>query len=129
MFHANGQKQDKVINERNNWQDLQKTLEIGQLVFLDKASINCAMTRLCGCGEKHAIVEDYGSDARFERTSILATVRLSGVNAPTTFKGTLNGEIFALYVRYVLAPTLNAGYVVFLDICLHTRWQECLSYL
>ena len=115
MLHANGQKRDDVINERKNWQDLQKTLEIGQLVFLDEASVNCAMTRLRGWGEKHARVEDYVPDARFERTSILATVRLSGVNAPVTFKGTLNGDIFALYVKYVLAPTLNVGDVVFLD--------------
>jgi hypothetical protein len=94
---------------------LQKTLEVRQLVFLDEASINCAMTRLRGWGEKNAMVEDYVPDARFERTSILATVRLSGVNAPVTFKGTLNGDVFALYVKYVLAPTLNAGDVVFLD--------------
>jgi len=94
---------------------LQKTLEVGQLVFLDEASINCAMTRLRGWGEKNARVEDYVPDARFERTSILATVRLSGVNAPVTFKGTLNGELFALYVKYVLAPTLDVGDVVFLD--------------
>jgi len=66
---------------------LQKTLEIGQLVFLDEASINCAMTRLRGWGKKNARVENYVSDAHFERTSILATVRLSGVNAPVTFKG------------------------------------------
>jgi transposase len=58
---------------------------------------------------------DYVPDARFERTSILATVRLLGVNAPITFKGTLNGDIFALYVKYVLAPTLSGGDVVFLD--------------
>jgi len=73
------------------------------------------MTRLRGWGDKHARVVDYVSDARFERTSILATVRLSGVNAPVTFKGTLNGEVFALYVKYVLAPTLDVGDVVFLD--------------
>ncbi|MCL1970149.1 MAG: transposase [Candidatus Bathyarchaeota archaeon] len=73
------------------------------------------MTRLCGWGEKHARVEDCVPDARFERTSILATVRLSGVNAPITFKGTLNGDIFGLYVKYVLAPTLSVGDVVFLD--------------
>jgi transposase len=60
-------------------------------------------------------VADYVPDARFERTSILATVRLSGVNAPVTFKGTLNGDIFGLYVKYVLAPTLSVGDVVFLD--------------
>ena len=73
------------------------------------------MTRLYGWSEKHSRVVDYVPDARFERTSILATVRLSGVNAPVTFKGTLNGEVFALYVKYVLAPTLSAGDVVFLD--------------
>jgi len=115
MLHANGQKRDDVVKERNDWQDLQKTLEVGQLVFLDEASINCAMTRLWGWGEKNARVVDYVPDARFERTFILATVRLSGVNAPVTFKGTLNGDLFALYVKYVLAPTLNEGDVVLLD--------------
>jgi transposase len=90
-------------------------LDIDKLVFLDEASINCAMTRLRGWGDKHTRVVDYVPDARFERTSILATVRLSGVTAPITFKGTLNGDLFALYVKYVLAPTLNVGDVVFLD--------------
>jgi transposase len=94
---------------------LQKTLEIGQLVFLDECGINLALTRLYGWGEKHSRVEDYVPDARFERTSIISTVRLSGVNAPITFKGTLNSDFFALYVKYVLAPTLNAGDVVLLD--------------
>jgi transposase len=60
-------------------------------------------------------VEDYVPDARFGRTSIIAAVRLSGVTAPVTFKGTLNGEVFALYVKYVLAPTLSVGDMVFLD--------------
>jgi transposase len=73
------------------------------------------MTRLYGWGEKHARVEDYVPDARFERTSVLSAVRLSGVNAQVSFKGSLNGDIFALYVKYVLAPTLNAGDVVLLD--------------
>jgi hypothetical protein len=30
-------------------------------------------------------------------------------------KGALNGELFALYVKYVLVPTLNVGDVVLLD--------------
>jgi transposase len=94
---------------------LQKTLEVGQLVFLDECGINYAMTRLYGWGERHVRVEDYVPDARFERTSVLSAVRLSGVDASVSFKGVLNGDIFALYVKYVLAPTLNAGDVVLLD--------------
>ena len=73
------------------------------------------MTRLYGWGERHARVEDYVPDARFERTSVLSAVRLSGVNAQVSFKGSLNGDIFSLYVKYVLAPTLNVGDVVLLD--------------
>jgi transposase len=42
-------------------------------------------------------------------------VRLSGVSIPVTFKGTLNGDLFGLYVKYVLAPALNAGDVVLFD--------------
>ena len=84
------------------------------------------MTHLRGWGKKHARVVDYVPDARFERTSILATVRLSGVNAPVTFKGTLNGDIFALYVKYVLAPTLSAGVWFFWIVCLRTWWLGCL---
>jgi len=115
MLHANGQKRADVIKERTDWRELQTTLDVGQLVFLDECGVNLAMTRLYGWGERCVRVVDYVPDTRFERSSILATVRLSGVNAPITFKGTLNGDIFALYVKYVLAPTLNAGDVVLMD--------------
>ena len=115
MLHANGQKRSDVVKERADWQELQKTLEVGQLVFLDECGVNLALTRLYGWGEKHVRVEDYVPDARFERSSVLSAMRLSGVEASVSFKGALNGDIFALYVKYVLAPTLNAGDVVLLD--------------
>jgi len=57
---------------------LQKTLDANQLVFIDETGVNSALTRLRGWGDKHARVNDYVPDARFERSSILAAVRLSG---------------------------------------------------
>jgi len=48
------------------------------------------MTRLYGWGEKHTRVEEYVPDARFERTSMISTVHLSGVSTPVTFKDILN---------------------------------------
>jgi len=73
------------------------------------------MTRLYGWGERCARVEDYVPDARFERTTVISTLRLSGVNAPLSFRGVLNGEVFEYYVSQVLAPTLQVGDVVVLD--------------
>jgi hypothetical protein len=93
-----------------------------QFVFLDEAGINFLMTRLRGWGLTHDRVEEYVLDARFERTSILSIVRLSGVNAQVSFEGVLNGDLFALYVKYVLAPTLNEGMYCFWIICHRTRW-------
>jgi len=84
-------------------------------VFLDESSVNLALTRLYGWGEKHVRVEDYVADVRFERTSVISTLRLSGVNAPLLFKGSLNGEVFEYYVSQVLASALQAGDVLVLD--------------
>ncbi|MCL2291660.1 MAG: transposase [Candidatus Bathyarchaeota archaeon] len=86
-----------------------------QFVFLDEAGVNSAMTRLFGWGSRHERVEEYVPDARFERSTILSSVRLSGVCAQVSFEGVLNGDLFALYVKYVLAPTLNEGDVLLLD--------------
>lgn len=73
------------------------------------------MTRLYGRGERRTRVVEYVPDARFERTSVLSAVRLSGVDVSVLFSGALNGEFFVLYVKYVLVPTLTAGDVVLLD--------------
>jgi len=127
MLHVNQQKRDDVVKERVSWRELQKTLEARQLVFVDECGINLALTRLYGWGEKHVRVEDYVPDARFERSSILSAVRLSGVEASVSFSGSLNGEFFALYVKYVLAPALNAGDVVLLDSLLSHKVEGALD--
>ena len=82
---------------------------MGQLVFLDEASINCAMTRLWCWGEKSARVVDYVADVRFECTSVLAAVRLLGVNAPVTFKGALSGEVFCFVCTVCVGSYFECG--------------------
>jgi len=73
------------------------------------------MTRLYGRAPTNERVNDYVPDVRFERTSIISTLSLNGVDAPMMFKGTLDGDFFAGYVEHVLAPTLSPGEIVILD--------------
>jgi transposase len=73
------------------------------------------MTRLYGRALKNERVNDYVPDVRFERTSIISTIRLNGEQAPFIFKGTLNGILFGAYVEQILAPTLKPGDVVIMD--------------
>ena len=40
-------------------------------------------------------------DTRFERKSILSTIRVNGTMCPMVFDGTLNKELFAEYIESV----------------------------
>jgi transposase len=87
----------------------------GSLVFIDESSINIGMTRLYGraCGEERVI--DYVPDVRYDRVSILSSMRLDGTLVPLTFKGTLDGQLYITYIEQFLAPTLRKGDIVIMD--------------
>jgi transposase len=84
-------------------------------VFLDESSVDCGMTRLYGRARRGERVDDYVPDVRFERTSVISTVRLDGAQAPMMFRGALDGAMFAAYVAGVLEPTLAEGDIVVMD--------------
>jgi len=73
------------------------------------------MTRLYGRAPSNERVNEYVPDVRFERTSVMGAMGLNGIIAPLTYKGTLNGEFFGVYVKECLAPALNKGDTVMLD--------------
>ena len=106
---------EDVQEERKAWQEKQKTLNANALVFIDESSVNCGMTRLYGRAIGKERVNDYVPDVRFERTSIISSIRLNGDLTPIMFKGTLNGEFFAEYIAQCLAPKLKKGDIVILD--------------
>ena len=60
-------------------------------------------------------VVDYTPDVRFERTSLLSSVRLKGDMVPLVFEGSLNGDLFSEYISKCLVPTLSKGDIVIMD--------------
>ena len=93
----------------------QPGMEAGRLNFLDESSVNLGMTRLYGRAPAGERINDYVPDVRFERTSIISTVRLDGGQIPFVFKGTLNGALFKSYTEQFLAPALSAGDILLMD--------------
>jgi len=73
------------------------------------------MTRLYGRALRSERVNDYVPDVRFERASVISSMRLSGKAVPVVFKGTLNGELFRKYISDCLAPTVKTGDILVLD--------------
>jgi len=90
-------------------------MDASKLVFLDECSVNTGMTRLYARAASNERVVDYTPDVRFERTSLLSSVRLSGETVPLVFRGSLNGEFFKEYISVFLVPTLNKGDIVIMD--------------
>ena len=50
-----------------------------------------------------------------ENITMLAAISLSGIDAPMTIEGAVDGLVFKTYVEQVLAPTLDHGDVVVMD--------------
>ena len=90
-------------------------MDSSKLVFLDETGINTGMTRLYGRAPGGERVVEYIPDVRFERTSILSSVRLDGTIVPLAFEGALNGDMFLGYIEQFLAPTLQKGDIVIMD--------------
>ena len=90
-------------------------MDSANLVFIDESSINIGMTRLYGRAVGEERVIDYVPDVRFDRVSILSSMRLNGTLVPVTYEGTLDGALFYTYVVQCLAPTLNKGDIVIMD--------------
>ena len=108
-LHAIEQNREDVKAKRNAWKASQPEMDIDKLVFLDESGVNTGMTRLYGRSLSKERVVDYIPDIRFERTSILSSIRANGNMVPLVFEGALNGELFKAYISQCLAPSLNKG--------------------
>jgi transposase len=111
-LHSAEQNRLDIRNKREQWRSLQAVTDSTKLVFPDESGVNTGMTRLYGRGLNGDRVEDYVTDVRFERTSILSSVRLSGDLVPCVFEGALNGELFKEYISKCLAPMFHEGDIV-----------------
>lgn len=73
------------------------------------------MTKLYGRSKKGERVVDYEKDQRYERISIVSSVKLDGSTVPLVFEGALNGDLFKEYIERCLCPTLGKDDIVVMD--------------
>jgi transposase len=89
--------------------------DLGRLKFIDESGVNIAMTRLYGRAPRGERVvgsapRNYGANI-----TMLGALSAAGLCALMTVDGATDSEVFAAFVREVLAPTLSAGDIVVLD--------------
>jgi transposase len=64
------------------------------------------------CGER---VGDHAPLSRWQTSTFIAGVRLTGLTAPGVIDGAMDGDSFLAYVEQILVPTLASGDVVIAD--------------
>jgi transposase len=90
-------------------------LDPDRLVFLDETWASTNMTRRrgrCPAGQRLVMPVPHG---HWQTTTFVAALRSDRLTAPMAVDGALTGDLFAAYVRKVLAPELRPGDVVVMD--------------
>jgi len=104
-----------VKAQRELWRKQLGGLDPDHLVFIDESSAKTNLTRLRGRAPKGERIKAHAPYGRWETTTMLCGLRLSGATAPMLLLGAIDGAAFTEYVRQVLAPTLRPGDIVVMD--------------
>lgn len=115
MIHASQQETPRVQAKRSKYRTQMASEIISGLKFLDESGSSIAMTRLYGRAARGERVVDNVPQNYGSNITILAAISLSGVSAPMTVSGAVDGIVFSTYVEQVLCPTLLKGEVVVMD--------------
>ena len=85
------------------------------LVFLDETGVTTNLLRRYGRAARGVRVYDAAPFGRWETSTFLAALRVTGLTAPGVFDGALDGPSFLAYVEQILVPTLCSGDIVIAD--------------
>ena len=81
-------------------------------MFLDETGITTNLLRRYGRAPRGARVHDHAPCGRWQTSTFLAALRVTGLTAPGVFDGAIDGESFRAYIEQILVPTLQPGDIV-----------------
>ena len=104
-----------VARKRARWKAYQDRIDRRRLVFIDETWVKTNMAPLRGWGPRGQRLRAMVPYGHWKTMTFLAALRHDRIDAPWVVDGPINGELFQLYVRQILVPTLTPGDIVVLD--------------
>ena len=104
-----------VAAARGAWHAGAPTWDPTRLVFLDETGITTNLLRRYGRATRGTRVHDHTPGARWQTSTFLAALRVTGLTAPGVFDGAIDGTSFLAYIDQILVPTLRPGDIVIAD--------------
>ena len=90
-------------------------MDFEKLVFIDESGAKTNMTRLYGRAKNGARAVDNVPSGHWNTTTMISSMRLDGSTAYMVVDGATDTEIFQVYVKHILLPTLKPEDIVVLD--------------
>lgn len=106
---------ERAEQARAAWQHQAAALDTGALVFVDECSLSLAMTPRYARAPRGDRAVGAVPRKRGPNITLIASLTLRGIEAAMHLEGAADAQVFALYVREILAPTLRPGQMVILD--------------
>lgn len=114
-FHASERDSERVQKLRDEfWQTIGE-VKLSDLVFVDEAGVNIAMSRLYARAKQGQRAHGQRPDGRGKNVTMIGAMALRGLLGGMTFKGGTDTLAFKTYVEKVLVPTLWSGACVVMD--------------
>lgn len=104
-----------MATARTEWRLSAPAWDPAHLVFLDETGVTTNLLRRYGRAPRGMRVYDDAPFARWQTSTFIAALRVTGLTAPGVFDGAIDGPSFLAYVEQILVPTLQPGDIVIAD--------------
>jgi transposase len=104
-----------VKAQRESWFEQFADVTLDRLVFVDEFGASTQMQRTHGRAPRGQRVVSKVPHGHWKSISTIAAMTTRGMTACASFDGATDAELFALFAREALAPTLRPGQIVVLD--------------
>ena len=90
-------------------------VDVHRLVFVDESGTHTSLARLYAWAPRGQRAQAQVPRNHGKNTTLVAALSWRGMQAPWTVEGAMDSAAFLVYIRQVLAPTLQPGQIVILD--------------
>ena len=104
-----------VALKRRDWRATQEKVDPHRLVFLDETGLKTDLTRLRGWAQGGERLVEAIPGGKWQTNTLVHAVALDGTRAAMVLDGPINGESFAGFCEWLLAPALSPGDLVVMD--------------
>jgi transposase len=100
---------------RGSFRERLRGIDPGRLRFVDESSTNVALTPRYGRAPRGERARGKAPRNWGKNVTLISSISLEGMGPSMSIEGPSDTDSFGLYMREILAPTLEAGQIVLMD--------------